>query len=80
MRLAAILLSFPALMPLPVVVQPVPGAFRIDANFIVDTVGPANARVAPEAQPEKALEMVDKAMELSAGGPLGDFPTTGTIA
>src|SRR5215469_18807579 len=51
MRLAAILLSFPALhaalMPLPVLVQPVPGAFPINANFIVDTVGPANARLAP---------------------------------
>ena len=51
MRLAAILLSFPALhaalMPLPVLVQPTPGAFPINANFIVDTVGPANTRLAP---------------------------------
>jgi len=37
----------PALMPLPVKVQPAPGQFPIDANFMVETVGAGSARVAP---------------------------------
>ena len=37
----------PALMPLPVKVQPASGRFIIDANFVVDTVGAGSARVAP---------------------------------
>jgi hexosaminidase len=37
----------PALMPLPVSVQAAPGGFPIDANFVVETVGGANARLAP---------------------------------
>ena len=36
-----------ALMPIPVTVQPAPGWFPIDANFMVETVGAANARLAP---------------------------------
>jgi hexosaminidase len=37
----------PALMPLPVKVQPASGHFIIDANFVVDTVGAGSAQVAP---------------------------------
>ena len=37
----------PALMPLPVKVQPAPGQFLINANFVVETVGAGSARVAP---------------------------------
>jgi len=37
----------PALMPLPVKMQTAPGVFPINANFVVDTVGGANARLAP---------------------------------
>jgi len=40
----------PALMPLPVKVQPATGRFPIDANFIVDPQGPAGARLAPAIQ------------------------------
>ncbi len=36
----------PALMPLPVKVQAAPGKLTIDANFVVETVGGANARLA----------------------------------
>ena len=37
----------PALMPMPVKVQPAAGKFLIDANFVVETVGPAGARLRP---------------------------------
>jgi len=37
----------PALMPMPVKVQPAPGGLAINANFVVETVGGANARLAP---------------------------------
>ena len=37
----------PALMPMPVKVQPTPGKFAVNANFVVETVGGANARLAP---------------------------------
>jgi hexosaminidase len=36
-----------ALMPAPVMVQPMPGSFAINANLVVETVGGANARLAP---------------------------------
>jgi hexosaminidase len=37
----------PALMPLPVKVQATAGKLAINANFVVETVGAANARLAP---------------------------------
>ena len=37
----------PALMPMPVKVQPTTGKLPINANFVVETVGGANARLAP---------------------------------
>jgi len=37
----------PALMPLPVTVQPASGRLVIDASFVVETVGVANAQLAP---------------------------------
>jgi hexosaminidase len=37
----------PVLMPMPVKVQAAPGRFAINANFVVETVGGANARLAP---------------------------------
>ncbi|HUE05004.1 MAG TPA: family 20 glycosylhydrolase [Bryobacteraceae bacterium] len=40
----------PALMPIPVKVQPASGNFPIDANLVVETVGAANARLAPAVQ------------------------------
>ncbi len=40
----------PALMPIPVKVQPGSGNFPIDANLVVETVGAANARLAPAVQ------------------------------
>ncbi len=43
----ALLAGAPALMPLPVKVQATAGKLTIDANFVVDTVGGANARLAP---------------------------------
>jgi hexosaminidase len=43
----AVLAAGPALMPMPVTVQPMPGRLPIDANFVVETVGGANARLAP---------------------------------
>jgi len=36
-----------ALMPMPVTVQSAPGRLAIDANFVVETAGGANARLAP---------------------------------
>jgi hexosaminidase len=39
--------SEPVLMPMPVKVQATPGRFAIDANFVVETVGAANAQLAP---------------------------------
>jgi hexosaminidase len=56
MRIATILILFaapalfaasPALMPLPVKMEPAPGKLPIDVNFVVQTVGGANARLAP---------------------------------
>ncbi len=55
MRFATIMLALgqaalaagPALMPLPVRLQSGPGRLPIDANFAVETVGGANARLAP---------------------------------
>jgi hexosaminidase len=53
-RIASILLfaaplfaATPALMPLPVKMETAPGNLPINANFIVETVGGANARLAP---------------------------------
>ncbi len=43
----ALLAAGPALMPMPVKVQSAPGKLAIDANFVVETVGGANARLAP---------------------------------
>ncbi len=40
----------PALMPIPIKVQPASGNFPIDANLVVETVGTANARLAPAVQ------------------------------
>lgn len=39
--------AVPALMPMPVTVQPATGKFLVDANFVVDIVGPAGARLRP---------------------------------
>jgi hexosaminidase len=56
MRIATILLLFapltlfaasPALMPLPIKMATAPGSLPIDANFVVETPGAANARLAP---------------------------------
>jgi len=43
----ALFAAAPALMPLPVKIETAPGKLAIDANFIVETVGGANARLAP---------------------------------
>jgi hexosaminidase len=43
----ALFAASPALMPLPVKMQATAGKLTIDANFVVDTVGSANARLAP---------------------------------
>ena len=43
----ALFAAAPALMPLPVKVQSAPGKLAIDANFVVETVGGADARLAP---------------------------------
>ena len=43
----ALFAAGPALMPMPVKVQATPGRFPINANFVVETVGGANARLAP---------------------------------
>ncbi len=43
----ALFAAQPALMPMPVKVQAAPGTFAINANFVVETVGGANARLAP---------------------------------
>ena len=43
----SLLAAGPALMPMPVKLQPAAGRFPIDANFVVETVGGANARLAP---------------------------------
>jgi hexosaminidase len=40
----------PALMPMPVQVQATTGKLAVDANFVVETVGGANARLAPAVQ------------------------------
>lgn len=46
----AVLAGVPALMPMPAAVQPAPGRLLIDANFVVETVGGANARLSPAVQ------------------------------
>ena len=43
----ALFAAQPALMPMPVKVQPAPGRLAVNANFVVETVGGANARLAP---------------------------------
>ncbi|MBZ5626652.1 MAG: hypothetical protein LAQ69_49420, partial [Acidobacteriia bacterium] len=43
----ALFAAEPVLMPMPVKAQATPGRFAIDANFVVETVGGANARLAP---------------------------------
>jgi hexosaminidase len=44
---APLFAAAPALMPLPVKMQTASGKLPIDANFVVETVGGANARLAP---------------------------------
>ena len=44
---APLFAAAPALMPLPVKMQTASGKLAIDANFVVETVGGANARLAP---------------------------------
>src|ERR1017187_3160447 len=44
---APLLAAAPALMPLPVKMQTASGKLPIDANFVVETAGGANARLAP---------------------------------
>jgi hexosaminidase len=44
---APLFAAAPALMPLPVTMQTASGKLAIDANFVVETVGGANARIAP---------------------------------
>jgi len=43
----ALFAAEPVLMPMPVKVQATPGRFAVNANFVVETVGGANARLAP---------------------------------
>jgi len=43
----ALFAAEPVLMPMPAKVQATPGRFAINANFVVETVGGANARLAP---------------------------------
>jgi hexosaminidase len=43
----AVFAAAPALMPMPVKVETAPGKLAINANFVVETVGGANARLAP---------------------------------
>jgi hexosaminidase len=43
----ALFAASPALMPMPVKLQAMPGEFAINASFVVETVGGANARLAP---------------------------------
>ena len=56
MRIATMLFLFttpalfaaaPALMPMPVKIETAPGKLAINANFVVETVGGSNARLAP---------------------------------
>jgi len=46
----ALFAAEPVLMPMPVKVQAAPGKFAINANLVVETVGGANARLAPAVQ------------------------------
>jgi len=46
----ALFAAAPALMPLPVKLAAAPGKLVIDANFVVETAGGANARLAPAVQ------------------------------
>jgi hexosaminidase len=50
----SVLAAVPALMPMPVRVQATPGRFPIDANFVVETVGPCSARLAPAVRSFRA--------------------------
>ena len=43
----AVFAAGPALMPMPVKVQPTSGKLAINGNFVVETVGAAGARLAP---------------------------------
>lgn len=43
----AVFAAAPALMPMPAKVQPTSGKLAINANFVVETVGGAGARLAP---------------------------------
>jgi hexosaminidase len=43
----AVFAAGPALMPLPVTVQPASGKLVVNANFVVETMGGADARLAP---------------------------------
>ncbi|MGO9258931.1 MAG: beta-N-acetylhexosaminidase [Bryobacteraceae bacterium] len=68
----ALFAAGPALMPMPVKVQAAPGKFAIDANFVVETVGGANARLAPAVR--SFLSRVSRqtgVLYAPAGGPLG---------
>ena len=71
----ALFAAAPALMPLPVKVQPVPGKLAIDASFVVETVGGADARLAPAVRSFLALSLIHisttpEAAVLSPGGEL----------
>jgi hexosaminidase len=44
---APVLAAAPAVMPLPVTMQSASGKLSIDANFVIETVGGANAQLAP---------------------------------
>jgi hexosaminidase len=44
---SALFAAEPVLMPMPVKVQATPGKFAVNANLVVETVGGANARLAP---------------------------------
>jgi hexosaminidase len=65
----------PALMPMPVKVQATPGKFAIDANLVVETIGGANARLAPAVR--WFLSRVSRqtgVLYAPVGGPLGPAP------
>ena len=44
---SSLIAAGPALMPLPLRIEAAPGRLAINANFVVETVGGANARLAP---------------------------------
>jgi len=66
-----LLAAVPALMPMPVKVQTTPGRMAIDANFVVQTVGGANARLAPAVRAFLArVSRQTGILYAPAGGPL----------